>query len=165
MRPHSTLSGGGIYSFISLNLLRPGNASTSIIHQKEHCVNYTWSLSQACCWSYSSDVSHCEKVQLHWNTILGEPSHTEGPGSTSGSRPLAAQVTREAAGWLHRPRGWSVSQTPAASPSPFPIPDPLQNRKQNKLVVLTYKLDSCLCRTSIFHIWTSPQKCVLFWPC
>lgn len=165
MRPHSTLSGGRICSFISLNLRRPGNASTSIIHQKEQCVNYTRSLSQACWWSYSSDVSHCEKVQLRWNPRPGKAEPHREARKHAGSRPLAAQVIREAAGWLPGPRGWSVRQTPAATPSPSSIPEPLQNRKQNKLVVLTYKLDSCLCRTSIFHISTSPRKWVLFWPC
>ena len=43
-------------------------------------------------------------------------------------------------------------------------PTPPKSKARHKLVVLTYKLDSCLCRTSTFHIWTSPWKCV-FWPC
>lgn len=104
MRPHSTLSGGGIYSFISLNLLRPGNASTSIIHQKEHCVNYTWSLSQACCWSYSSDVSHCEKVQLHWN---------HHPGKAEPHRGARKHFWQQALGCTgHQGGGWLAPQAP-----------------------------------------------------
>lgn len=174
MRPHSILSDRGIYSFISLNPGRPRNAFTSTIHQKGHCVSYTGSLSGA---SWCPDLTPqksatVKKYSYTETTILGKLSHTERPCRTW---PETGQEALLVPGpWLHRPPGkrlwlhgpswWSVSQTPTATPSPSPIPDPLQNRKQNKLVILTYQLDSCLCRTSIFHVWTSPRKCV-FWPC
>ena len=141
MRPHSTLSGGGIYSFISLNPGRPRNTFTSTVHRKGHCINHTGSLSRACwCPDLTPQKSATVKKYSYTATIiLGKLSHTGRPCRTWTERGQGALLVP--GHWRHRPPGkwlyllgpswWSMSQTPTATPSPSPVPNPLQNRMQN----------------------------------